>query len=192
MKFKASTGGDGGSYEKPKPGNYTGILIGIADIGTHVGQFGAKRKICLRWELHKRKGPSLDSAGFVHTIRAMYNQSFDVKSSLRAVIEAHIGKTKDGDELDAREWLGTAAKLVLQETDDKKYVNVATVAPLDPEEDEKPDQLEKDTFWEGPKDGPPPNWCKDMIERSTDLGAALAPAGAAKGAAADDDDDIPF
>jgi hypothetical protein len=197
MDFTASNGAaSGGSYEKPRPGTYTGVLIGVADIGTHVGQYGAKRKLMLRWELHRRKGPSLDSAGNINTITAMYNQSFDVKSSLRPVIEAHVGPIRDGEKVTSREWLGRAAKLVLKESDDGKYTNVDTVAPLDPEEDTAPEPQESFEHWEGEGDGEAPNWCKYMVVKSTEwlkahgpANGARVPAGAATG---DDDSGIPF
>jgi hypothetical protein len=196
MDFTASSGG-GGSYEKPKPGNYTGILIGVADIGTHVGQFGAKRKLMLRWELHRRKGPSLDSMGNTNTVTCKYNQTFDVKSSLRPVIEAHTGPIKDGEKISSRDWLGRAAKLVLKESDDAKYINVDTVTPLDPEEDEMPERREAFEHWEASDAGPPPLWAKNWVEKSTEWQKAhgqpngtAVPVGAS--ATADDDSSIPF
>jgi hypothetical protein len=195
MDFTASSGG-GGSYEKPKPGNYTGILIGFCDIGTHEGQFGAKRRVMLRWELHKRKGPSLDSGGNTHTTTAMYNQSFDAKSSLRPVVEAHIGPVKDGDGSSSRDWLGKTAKLVLKESEDGKYINVDAVTPLDPEEDEAPEQREVSVHWEIGDSDRPPLWAKHMVERSREWkqgqGGGGNGAPALAGAASGKDEDIPF
>lgn len=197
MEFTASNGGAGGSYEKPKPGKYLGVLIGIADIGTQPGgQFGPKRKLMLRWELHKRKGPSLDSAGHIHTITARYNQSMDAKSSLRPVVEAHIGKLKDDDRTRTQDWLGKAAILDLAEDDSGKYVNVDNVTPLDPEEDVAPTQHEPSEHWE-PRDGtPPPHWAKYAVEKSAEWQKIHgdgngAPVGAGVGAD-DDSSDIPF
>jgi hypothetical protein len=196
MDFTASNGGGGGSYERPKPGTYTGILIGVCDLGTHVGQFGAKRRLMLRWELHKRKGPVLDSAGNILTTTAMYNQSFDVKSSLRPVIEAHLGAIKDGEKVTSRDWLGRAAKLVLKESEDGKYVNVDTVTPIDPDEDEIPEAREIADHWEFGDASAPPNWAKYMVDRSNEWkqahggGRMAVPAGA--GGVDDDESGIPF
>jgi hypothetical protein len=166
MKYTASSNSDSGSYERPKPGIYRGVLIGVANLGTQTSQFGTKRRIALRWELHRKSGPSMDSMGHVHTIRGLYNQSFDVKASLRAVIEAHIGPIVEGAEYDSRNWLGTSARLSLKPSDDGKYVNVSCVTPLDPEEDDLPKQHEPAFHWEGPADGPPPAWIRDMVEKS--------------------------
>lgn len=199
MEFTASNGAGGGSYEKPKPGSYYGVLIGFADLGTHIGQFGAKKRVMLRWELHRRKGPSLDSAGHIHTITAMYNNSFDVKSSLRPVVEAHIGAVKDGEKIDSHNWLGQAARLVLKESDDAKYVNVDIVTPLDPEEDEVPPQQETSEHWEMTDGTTAPTWCGWMVQRSEEwkkehgtgtANGTPATVGAVTGAG--DDDDVPF
>jgi hypothetical protein len=166
MDFTASNGMAGGSYEKPKPGSYYGVLVGFAEVGTHDSQFGAKQKVMLRWELHRRKGPVLDEAGGILTTIQTYNQSFDVKSSLRSVIEAHIGPVEDGRKVSSRDWLGKSARLVLKESTDKKYVNVETVTPLDPEEDEAPKQVEASEHWEMKDDALAPPWCKWKVERS--------------------------
>lgn len=193
MEFSASNGGSGGSYEKPKPGTYTGVLIGIADLGTQPGgQYGPKRKIMLRWELHKRKGPQLDSAGNILTITSRYNQSFDVKSSLRPVVEAHTGPIRDGEKTSSKEWLGKSAKLLLKESEDQKYVNVASVTPLDPEEDEVPTQVETIEHWEMSDLTNPPGWAKYAVEQSPEWKESRGvPVGAGTGSA-HPDDDIPF
>jgi hypothetical protein len=205
VEFTASTGSGGGSYEKPKPGTYTGILIGVADLGTHVGQFGAKQRLMLRWELHRRKGPVLDTAGHILTITAMYNQSFDAKSSLRPVVEAHVGKIADGIKIRSQDWLGRPARLVLKESDDGKgYINVDTVTPLDPEEDEVPKQVETSEHWELKDGGKGPDWSSWMYVRSEEWkranpgtgagtnGQGRVPVAAGAAAAGDDDDAPPF
>lgn len=195
MDFTASNGAAGGSYERPKPGNYTGVLIGFSDMGTHSGQYGMKRRVMLRWELHKKKGPVLDAEGNVLTTTAMYNASFDVKSSLRPVIEAHVGEIKDGDRSSSKDWLGHAAKLILKESDDGKYTNVDKVFPLDPEEDETPKRIEALEHWELEDGTPPPKWVKYMLERSEEWkrtnAKAKVPVGAGVGSD-DDEDRVPF
>src|SRR6516225_6972312 len=171
MDFTATSGGgDGGSYERPKPGRYTGIIIGFADIGTHATQYGSKRKICLRWELHKRNGPAVDSQGNVHTIRAQYNRSFDIKSSFRKVIEAHIGKIKDGDQISSRRLLGTVAILTLDPSTDGRYVNVTSATAFDPEEDVLPKPMLSHEHWELTDTPPPPWWCKDRVDQCEERG----------------------
>lgn len=196
MEFTASNGASGGSYEKPKPGNYLGVLIGVAELGTHQGQYGPKRRIMLRWELHRRKGPALGADGDILTIFAMYNSSFDVKSTLRQVVEAHVGRYEDGTKVDPQEWLGSAARLVLKESDDGKYVNVDSVVPLDEEEDEAPERRQATELWELTDAAAAPLWCRWMVERSDEWKARKATPAATRRPvsvpATDDDDDIPF
>lgn len=205
MDFTATSGGDGGSYEKPKPGRYIGVLVGIADIGTQVGgAYGPKSKIMLRWELHKRKGPVVNSDGATATITARYNKSFDAKSTLRPIVEAHIGRVADGAKTTSHDWLGKAAILNLEESDDGKYVNVKTVAALDPDEDEAPKPTLKFEHW-GPDDGTTaPTWAKFAWEKSAEFTGKTdshseparngrAPAMATAGGGSEDDDgDCPF
>ena len=95
MDFTATSGGgDGGSYERPKPGRYTGIMIGFADIGTHATQYGSKRKICLRWELHKRNGPAVDSQGNVQTILRPVQPELRHQVGFRKVIERTSARSR--------------------------------------------------------------------------------------------------
>jgi hypothetical protein len=199
MDFTATSGGDGGSYEKPKPGRYTGVLVGVAVIGTHEGgQYGPKAKIMLRWELHKRKGPVVDTEGNPMTIDQRYNQSFADRSTLRPVVEAHMGPIADGQTVRSQDWLGKSAILNLVENG--KYINVETVAALDPEEDEAPKPALKLEHWEPADDTPCPSWAKFWWEKSTDFAGkkgsearnGRAPAMATAGGGGEDDDDIPF
>lgn len=195
MDFTPSSGG--GSYEQPKVGTYTGILVGFSEIGTQTGgAYGPKKKVVLRWELHKRKGPSLDAAGHVHTITARYNVSFNEKASLRAVVEKHIGLAANG-RTSSHDWLGKAAKLTLTQSDDGKWTNVDTVAMLDPEEDEVPKQIEAPEHWEIRDGGDPPVWAKHFWEKSQEfaqLNGTRQPVGATAGREPGEDDnlDIPY
>jgi len=198
VDFKATSGG-GGSYEKPNPGTYLGVLIGVSDIGTQPTQFGNKRKIMLQWELHKKKGPVLDSKGNILTIRSMYNQSLHKESSLRPVVEAHIGVLSEDQSTNSRDWLGRAVRLVCKASDDGKYVNVDSVTALDPEDDTAPERVESTTHWEfSDGDSSAPKWCLDMIKKSTEYQAVHGVTPPKNGISSrppnndDDDDDIPF
>jgi hypothetical protein len=207
MKFENTPKSDGGSYEKPKPGKYLGILVGFAYVGTHGGgQFGPKAKVMLRWELHKRKGPSLDSKNFIHTVTANFGATVRGDNSLlRKCLEAHGIALPEGAGTDSHDWLGHGAWLDLDESADGKWINVAGVSRLDPEDDELPPKQLHFEHWE-PDDGtPPPPWANWAVARSTDLAhlaiekqskgsppaANGAPAPAAVGASVTDDD-IPF
>jgi hypothetical protein len=202
MEFENSPSGDGGSYEKPKAGKYIGVLVGFAYVGTHTGgQYGPKPKVLLRWELHKRKGPSLDSQGYPHTITSRYSATIRGDNSLlRKALAAHGINVAEGEKTDSRDWLGKAAWIDVEWSDDDKYANVVGVSPLDPEDDEVPERKLATEHWE-PADGtPPPGWARWAVGRSTDLAhlvkdgngkASGGPVPAGVGAGGDDDD-IPF
>lgn len=169
MQFKVTEGGSGGSYEKPAPGRYLGILIGFADLGTQETKFGEKRQVMLRWELHKRKGPSVDSQGNPHTITARYTASLDAKSSLRPVVEAHMGRLTNGKNALSQDWLGHTALLVVEESIDGKYVNVTSISRMDPEEDEEPRQILAVEHWEIGDPSQPPPWCAWVVQKSKEF-----------------------
>lgn len=169
MQFKVTEGGSGGSYEKPAPGRYLGVLVGFADLGTQETKFGEKRQVMLRWELHKRKGPSVDSQGHPHTITARYTASLDAKSSLRPVVESHVGRLTNGKNVVSQDWLGHAVQLVLEESIDGKYVNVTSVSRLDPEEDLAPKQILGVEHWEITDKPPPPVWCAWIVQKSKEF-----------------------
>ena len=207
MKFD-NTPPDGGSYEKPKPGKYLGVLIGFCYVGTQPGgKFDPKPKVMLRWELHKRKGPSLDSQNYIHTATQTYGATVrGDKSALRKVLEAHGIAIPEGGTVDSKDWLGKTAWLDLEESDDKKYINVMGVSRLDPDEDVAPKPISTFQHWEPSDEGLCPGWAAWAVGRSTDL-ASRAPvftrkdtlddtgkrqlAGAGV-AAVDDDDSVPF
>lgn len=201
MKLKNTPRPEGGIYEKPKPGRYLGILIGVAYIGHHTGQYGSKAKVLLRWELKKRTSPSLDSQGNPHTITAPFGLTISGPlSKLKQCMEAHIGRIGDNDETDTNEWIGKAAWLVLEESD-KGFINVVNYQRLDEEDDKELDLKPKLTceHWDDEakdKKIPPPHWATFWLGRSDDLKhlgthpEARAPGSV--GAIADTDEDIPF
>jgi hypothetical protein len=198
MEFTSKTGGTG-DYEKPKPGTYTGVCVGFADIGTQPGgQYGPKPKVMLRWELHRRKGPALDSQGRVMTVTERYTASADKKATFRAVAEAHIGPLPDGRKWQSGQLLGECVKLTLVESEDGKYVNVKTVVPLDPEEDAKVEPTLPLEHWEMRDEAAPPAWAKYAVEKSEEWQRKAGfkadngklPVGAVAGGA--DDDSDPF
>lgn len=190
---------DGGSYEKPKPGKYIGVLVGFAYVGTQPGgQFAARPKVALRWELHKRRGPSVDSQGNIHTIVNSYSATIrGENSTLRKVLEAHGITIPEGGSTDSRDWLGHAAWLDLEESKDSRWVNVASVSRLDPDDDPQPTNTLHLEEWEPDCGKAPPSWCNWLVARSSDLAhlATKKPAAAAVAAPATADDfdaTIPF
>jgi hypothetical protein len=208
MDFENTAQGND-SYEKPNPGKYIGLLVGFAYVGTHAGgQYGPKRKVLLRWELHKRKGPSLDSGGNIHTISREYGATIKGENSLlKKALEAHGVEVPENGKTSSRDWLGKAAWLDLEASDDGKYTNVTSVSKLDPEDDVIPTRKLELSHWDD-KDAAagtaPPSWAAWKVGRSTDL-AHLAPSHAggtgSNGKPAtrqpvvvpgEDDGDIPF
>lgn len=205
MRFD-NTPPDGGSYEQPKVGKYIGVLVGFAFVGTQPGgQYGPKKKCMLRWELHKRKGPSKDSKDFMHTITQTYGATIRGEGSLlRKSLEAHgiEGLDKGGN---SQDWLGKAAWLDLELSDDGKYVNVKGVSKLDPDDDPMPDQVLPGENWDGSDGTTCPGWASWAVARSTDLthlaperkpatpGDSATPAAVPVGRASEcPDEDIPF
>lgn len=201
MEFENTPKTDGGSYEKPKEGKYIGVLVGFCYIGTHGGgQYGPKPKVMLRWELHKRRGPSLDSTGFVHTITQTFGATIRGENSLlRKCIEAHGIALPEGAATESRDWLGRAAWLDLEESADKKWINVVGISKLDPDDDGIPEKKLQVEHWEGEQDGAPPPWANWAIAKSSDLAHLAAPKKPAAAAVmapatadtAEDDDDAP-
>lgn len=216
MKFK-NTPPDGGSYEKPPKGKYLGVIVGFANLGVQPGsgQYPAKQQVMIRCELHKRKGPSVDSAGFVHTVTMLFGATVRGENSkLRKALEAFGVPVPEGGEVESRDWLGKAAWLDVDHTKDGKHATVTAISKLDPEDDVVPEAKLTFEHWEGaPDEGDCPRWCAWAVARSTDLnhrapeyagGKAAAngegavgrpaPAEAAVASATDDDDDdfIPF
>jgi hypothetical protein len=162
----------------------------------------------LRWELHKRKGPSVDSAGHVHTITQTFSATVrGDQSLLRKCLEAHLIDIPEGGVTDSTRWLGHAAWIDVGWSDDEKYANVEGFSRLDEEEDALPTKQLHFEHWE-PEDAgagkSPPQWAGWAIARSSDLAhlAAKKPgAPAANGTPARatapvgapaDVDDIPF
>lgn len=183
MQFENTPGGGSGdSYEKPKPGKYLGVLVGFAFIGTQPGgQYGPKPKVMLRWELHKRKGPSIDSKGFIHTIAQRFGATVRGENSLlRKALEAHGVNVAEGQTTASHDWLGHAAWLdIEEETGDngKEYVNVKAISRLDPDDDEIPARVLPLEHWDD-SDAVVgfecPEWAAWAVAKSTDL-SDLAP-----------------
>jgi hypothetical protein len=175
MKFDNTPTSDGGSYEKPEPGKYLGILVGFSFVGIQPGngQYAPRPQVMLRWELHKRKGPSIDSKNFVHTVTASFGATVRGENSkLRKTLAAHGVDIPEGGSSESCEWLGKAAWLDIELSDDRKYINVVNVSRYDPVEDDlvKPEQVLDSISWEGaPDEKLCPSWAAWAVARSTDL-----------------------
>lgn len=212
MKLRASSGG--GNFERPKPGNYTGVLVGFFDIGTQPSSnpaFKPQRRCVLLWELHRRKGPVFGQDNRILQTQAMYSLSLNEKSRLRPVACAFEGRVlKDTDEVDLKAWLGRAVKLNLTQEDGSEYVNVSGVTALDPEEDSAPEPITPRNEWEfwtidkikADPDANIPAIVAKRVEKSEEYRDAKSPTAAygkpqgrpapVTAGGGGDDDDIPF
>jgi hypothetical protein len=193
MDFENSAGGSD-SYEKPPEGKYMGVLVGFAYIGIQPGgQYGPKARVMLRWELHKRKGPSVDSKGFVHTITARFGATVKGENSLlKQCLEAHGIEIPEGSTTKSQSWLGHAAWLDLEESIDGKYTNVSNYSKLDPEDDVAPTRKLELEHWEPSDKTTPPIWARHAISKSSDIAHLVAKKEAETVSATANDDDIPF
>ena len=173
MKFDNTPTSDGGSYEKPAPGKYLGVLVGFCYVGIQPGngQYSPRAQVMLRWELHKRKGPSKDSKGFVHTQTATFGATVRGENSkLRKALEAHGIDIPEGGQTQSEDWLGKAAWLDLELSDNEKYVNVGNISKLDPDDDTAPAPELPFEHWAGePNEGLCPSWAAWAVSKSTDL-----------------------
>ena len=188
MKFENTPGGSGESYEKPKAGKYLGVLTGFAYLGTQPGgQYGPKPKVMLHWTLFKRKGPSVDTKGYQHTITQRFGATVRGENSmLRKALEAHGIDVAEGQATSSQEWLGKTAWLDLEEVkgdNGKEYTNVAAISRLDPEDDEPPVCDVAHEHWDDADAAAGvqcPDWAAWAVAKSTDL-SDLAPTHAGGG-----------
>jgi hypothetical protein len=163
------------------PGNYFGVIISLYDIGTQDGQYGKKRQIVTITELHKKRGPAVDSKGRIHTIPTFYSLTFGAmngkKSKLRSDVETITGRVftdeeAERDGYDVQDLIGKAYRLTLVENvkaDGKKFAKVSSVMALD-EDDPRPESQADEVYYEiDPREPIPsavPKWIAKYIERS--------------------------
>jgi hypothetical protein len=165
------------------PGIYVGGIIGVYDVGTQDGQFGKKHQVVVQTELHKKRGPAVDSKGRPFVVSQFYNLSFGTmngkRSKLRADVEVIVNHTFTDEEAergyDIQNLLGESYRLNLVESikpDGKKFAKVTSVMPL--EEDEARPEIQSDevyferdaeTIKAGKLDGIPA-WIAKFVQRS--------------------------
>lgn len=182
--LKAKSGAKREPRELIPARKYKAVIIGVCDLGTQESKFGEKQKVMIVWELHTKRGPSLDSKGGVFTIAQDFNLSFSeyngTKAKLRAVVEDILGKTFTDEEaeegFDIEKLVGMGCDLTVVHNKDKAkpdkiWANIGGVLALD--EDEEPPTPISDTFYyevdpsrEIPSDVP--KWLQWKIVRSTE------------------------
>src|SRR6185437_4937930 len=95
-------------------------------------------------------------------------------------LEAHGLVIPEGGKTDSTDWLGKAAYLDLELSEDEKYINVKGVSKLDPEEDTAPTQILPNEHWEGADGTLCPSWASWAVAKSTDLSHYAPPKDPAK------------
>ena len=128
--MKLSTGG-GKEFEKPAPGTYPARLYRLIDMGTQESTFGGetkyKRRLLVSWELVGTKMQD----GRPLTIHKSYTASMHPKATLRADIEAMIGRSLTDDEaenLDLEALIGRACLVGVKHSKCGKYANVSSLS----------------------------------------------------------------
>lgn len=125
---------DGGDFDRPSPGAYPAVLVGLVDLGTHEHVFNGEkkksRKIFLAWELTGEN----DSNGQPFVLGQDYTWSLHKKAKLRPVIEGWIGKSfAENEEFDIISLLGKACLLTVSEgttSSGKSFSEIKGVGPL--------------------------------------------------------------
>jgi hypothetical protein len=185
LKAKAKQGED---RELAPAGKYFGVIVSVIDIGTQAFKHKADRQVVVTWELHKRKGPALDSKGRNLTVSDFYTLKFGEyqgkKAKLRQLVESMFNRTFTPEEVedgyDVEDLVGEACGLqIVHEAKagdaNKKYAKIASVFSLD-EDDEKPTSELDEVYYEvDPSRNIPDEvlkWLHPMIERSKEWVAA--------------------
>jgi hypothetical protein len=163
------------------PGNYLGVIVGVYDIGTQEGAYGAKHQIITLTELHKKRGPATDGKGRNFVIPTFYSLTFGSmngkKSKLRSDVETITARMFSDEEAESKGFdvetlLGMAYRLTIvahQSKDGKPLGKIASLMALD-EDDSKPSSTADEVYYElDPREGIPkevPTWIGPFIQRS--------------------------
>lgn len=185
MALNAPVGGGGGGGDRKlcPTGSHTAVCFGVIDVGTHLKrskQFGDKfkRQVLLRWELSDEMVAGEDGVERPMVISQRYTLSMHENAALRAVVHSWLARKLSDSEaasFDLHSLAGMPCQIVVTQdegNDGKTYDNVASVAPL-PKRMAAPTQVH-DTQVYSLDDGPPPGdfpqWLKDLIGRSQEMG----------------------
>ncbi len=204
--------GEGPAREVPPAGNYLGVCNGVYMLGTQPGYQGQapRQQVMLTFELHKRRGPVLDTQGRVFEASDIMNFTANIKSTLvdfagalrgRSYTEAELDEVKQAGGFDVEELLGQSCRLTIAhkpKADGSVRDTIASRAPLDPDDDEKPKSETDEVYWDWSQGIECPKriswfWARAAENPgrvdSAGFPAVNVPAGAA---VANDDSSIPF
>lgn len=110
---------------------HNGVCVGVFDMGTHVGVYGAKRSVKLMFEINAQRN---DGKNFVVT--RDYGFTISKKSKLREMIEAWRGKPftekEESEGFDLAKLLGQpcAVQVVHKESNGNTYANIGSITKL--------------------------------------------------------------
>lgn len=115
---------------EPAPADmHNGVCIGVFDIGTHEGMYGAKRKVRLLFEIDS---PRKDGKNF--TVSADFGFTISKKATLRKIIEGWRGKEFTEAEEDAGydlgKLVGQPASIQVLHSKDGKWANIGTISKI--------------------------------------------------------------
>ncbi len=212
---------DFGSFDRPPEGRYFGVVVGFADVGVQPGgAYKASHKVMVRLELHKRKGPAVDSEGRILTITHLFTAAISDKSNLFKFCAAIGIDVSVGAKFKSRDFKHRVC--IVDVEHNGEYANLDDFIGLDPDEDVPPSPVLEFEHWEPSDGGHGPVWASWALARSidpeyrkfatqpkklADLDEPTAPAPAASmpprpsraattparpAVVVDDDDDIPF
>ena len=163
MGMKAPVTGGGEAREVAPAGKYLGICNAVYMLGTQPA-FDAsqtpKQQVMLGFELHKRKGPALNSAGHPYEVNAIMTNTMNIKSTLVKYASALEGKPYTEEDLehlkkqggfDVEDLLGKACWIDVvnnKKPDGTIRDKVSNVSALDPEDDQAPEGLTETAYWD--------------------------------------------
>lgn len=163
MGMKAPVTGKGDyTREMPPAGNYLAVCNGVYMLGTQPGYNGgdAKLQVMLSFELHKRRGPVLDSQGRIFEASAIMNFAANEKSTLmdyagalrgQAYTEDELKRMKEDGGFDAETLLGLACRLEIEhkpKADGTLKDKIKSVSRLDPDDDQAPKSYGDEVYWD--------------------------------------------
>lgn len=194
MAMTAPVGGGGTSARQLCPdGSQTAVCFAVIDIGTHLKrsqQYGDKMKrlVLIRWELSDEMIAGDDGVERPMVISQRFTLSMHENAALRATVQSWLARKLSDPEaasFDLHSLAGMPCQLVIthDKVGDKVYDNVASVGPL-PKRMQAPTQVNPSVTY-SLDDGPPPadfpQWIRDLIGKSQEMGGTGQPAASAGG-----------
>ncbi len=212
LKAPVTGGGDGPVREVPPAGNYLAVCNGVYMLGTQPGYQGqqARHQVMLSFELHKRRGPCLDTQGRVFETSDIMNFTANIKSTLidvagalrgKPFTEADLDEVKQQGGLDVEELLGQACRITLAhkpKPDGSVRDTISSYAPLDKDDDEPPQGITDEVYWDWSQGTECPKRISYFWARAAEnpehipVAAPVAATVPARAPLVDDDDSIPY